>query len=352
MERLAKEPGSAGKRALKADYEFLATQKAAEESEEQIRQDAGNRLALFWEPTKLNDMVDRVERRCGATRQVGSHALRRTHIRVAIKPPQQMRMIDASGHEGPQHPGIRAIYPRGHAPSDRAERRLFLTEGQTCRPIPVPERLPGLILQKPDPQLPVTTGLAAHPLVLPNGELLIKEGLHDESGIYVHFGGASFEEPGNMTPEEGVRILRNEMLGEFDFGSEADAAAALAFVLTAIERKTLDMAPGFLINASTQGSGKTTLARMVHLLVTGHDMPVASMSENVEEQDKALTAMLLAVGAHRLFRQCTGRLHGEQPSTCARADLTHAYGAHVGDVENGGAADKHCLRRDRQQRQD
>jgi putative DNA primase/helicase len=84
------------------------------------------------------------------------------------------------------------------------------------------------------------------------------------------------------------------MLGEFDFASPADEAAALALILTAVERKTIDMAPGFMINASTQGSGKTTLARMVHLLITGHDMPVAAMSEDVTEQDKALTAMLLA----------------------------------------------------------
>jgi hypothetical protein len=161
-------------------------------------------------------------------------------------------------------------------------------------PVEVPEKLVRLILDNPNSHLPETIGLVMHPLVLPNGVLLITEGLHNDSGIYMHFGGVTFEAPGEMTPTDGVKILREEMFGEFEFATETDAAAALALVLTAIQRKALDMAPGFIINASTQGSGKTTLARMIHLLVTGHDLPVASLSENIAEQNKELTAMLMA----------------------------------------------------------
>ena len=162
-------------------------------------------------------------------------------------------------------------------------------------PIGVPSELPALLLNAPNLNLPITTGLDTHPLILPSGQVLDAEGLDADSGLVLHFGGAfrGSLAVDTISPEEGLARLREEMLGEFEFASAADEAAALALVLTAVERRVMDTAPGYMINASMQGSGKTTLARMVHLLVTGHDLPVAGMSESLDEQDKALTAMLL-----------------------------------------------------------
>ncbi|MBK5965884.1 hypothetical protein CCR95_17825 [Thiocystis minor] len=259
---------------------------------------ADGRRIIYCDYTKpnLTQMVTSVE---DAVRTIPgkSEVLRHggIHCYIAATSP---RYFHAIGDVKTKAPSIPSLVPYEKAAMllriDQSATFMSNAKKKGWEPIEVPSKLVPLILDNPDSHFPETVGLVTHPLVLPNGELLIEEGLHTDSGIYVYFGGITFEAPGEMTPEEGVHILREEMLGEFEFATETDAAAALALVLTVIERKTLDMAPGFMINASTQGSGKTTLARMIHLLVTGHDLPVASMSENVAEQNKELTAMLIA----------------------------------------------------------
>jgi len=64
-------------------------------------------------------------------------------------------------------------------------------------------------------------------------------------------------------------------------------------LLTAILRKILPSAPGVLIVASTPGTGKTTLARLIYITVTGCDMPVATLEGNSQEVKKELFSMLL-----------------------------------------------------------
>jgi hypothetical protein len=215
------------------------------------------------------------------------------HCYVAVKPPLHCHL---PGDPTAPAQAIPVLEPYDSTAMQlRIDRCVFLLEETKRRweAKEIPLKLANQILKKPDPRFPHTIGIVTHPLVLSNGKLLREEGLHTQSRICAHFGGAIFEEPGDMSPEEGIRILREEMLGEFGFDKPADEAVALAFLLTAIERKALDIAPGFLINASTQGSGKTTLARMVHLLLTGHEMPAASITRDGDEQGKAITAMLL-----------------------------------------------------------
>lgn len=295
LETLAKFDGFSGKRVLKQDYESYAAEQAQRESQQRVQKEIGDRLALIWDPTRMNEMVEQTEQ---ALMSYPGHwdvlLYGGAHSRVALKPPTGFHRIDDAGGVAPSVPVFEPYNQQGMLLRIEQSVAFYKKEDGRSVLIAVPDKIAGFVLNKPDSKLPVTVGLVSHPLVLQTGSLLLQEGLDSRSGIYVHFGGASFQDPGGMSPKEGVEILRTEMLGEFAFASEADEAAALALILTAIERKTMDMAPGFMINASTQGSGKTTLARMAHLLVTGRDMPVAGMSENVEEQSKALTAMLLA----------------------------------------------------------
>lgn len=295
LDELSRDKRFSGKRALKADFDAYSATMTAKEAEQQVREQAGRRLALLWDATQLNEMVEQVEGALQTVRGKWEVLLYGgIHSRVAVKPPQHLHLIDDIGARAPRIPILEPYTQSGMLLRIEQSVSCYGQKDGRAVSIPIPDKLPALVLNKPDPDLPVTIGLVSHPLVLPNGELLITEGLHSGSGIYAHFGGASFEAPGAMSAEQGLAVLRAEMLGEFVFASEADEAAALALILTAVERKTLDTAPGFMVNASTQGSGKTTLVRMAHLLVTGHDMPVAAMSESVEEQDKALTAMLMA----------------------------------------------------------
>jgi hypothetical protein len=67
----------------------------------------------------------------------------------------------------------------------------------------------------------------------------------------------------------------------------------VALLLTALQRKVLHDAPLFLITAAVQGTGKTTLARVIHVLLSGHDMPVMTLSADPVEAKKAFFSALL-----------------------------------------------------------
>jgi hypothetical protein len=265
------------------------------EAKQKIRDEAGERTVLRWEPSQCNGMAQRTEEALNTVPgrwQVLNFC--GNPCRIAVKSPQHFHPVDNPDAKAPAIPILEPYNKEGMLL--RIEQSVAFYEEKEGHPTPIPvsDKLVNLVLKNPESSLPATIGLVSHPLVLPTGELLIEEGLHSGSGISVHFGGTSFEEPGSMTPSDGIGILRTEMLGEFHFASEADEAAAFALVLTPIVRKMLDIAPGYVINASTQGSGKTTLARMTHLLITGQDMPVAAMLESGTEDNKVLTAMLSA----------------------------------------------------------
>ena len=76
-----------------------------------------------------------------------------------------------------------------------------------------------------------------------------------------------------------LQEIKQALFSEFFFRGDAREQAnnldgAVALLLTAIARRVIGIAPAFLINAVLQSTGKTTLARMVHLIATGRTLPV------------------------------------------------------------------------------
>ncbi len=269
------------------------TSRQSEDCCDALAGDSGKAI-LQYDPADLNKALDDTE---AALRNVPGrwpvliHG--GVHSYVASEPP---RYLHHFGDMEAEAPGIPCLKPY-----TKESMKLRIDQSVAVRVKgkngwergEVPNKLVASILKNPSPNLPTTVGLVTHPVLLPDGELLIQEGLHPGSRLYLDFQGTRFQAQDGMTAEQGLRILREEMLGEFELATLADEAAALAFILTGIQRKTMDIAPGFMVNASTQGSGKSTLARMVNLLLTGHEMPVATITENADEQAKAITAMLL-----------------------------------------------------------
>jgi hypothetical protein len=158
----------------------------------------------------------------------------------------------------------------------------------------VPANVIKNVLVNPSPRVPRVTGLISHPVVLPTGEIVAVDGLHEKTGLFLH--GA---EMGGLRPytqaeaAAALARLRDGLFGEFEFASELDGDIAIAGLLTGFGRRLMPSAPGLAVLASRQSSGKTTLARMTHVALTGHDMPVTTLSESNEELKKHLLAMLL-----------------------------------------------------------
>lgn len=159
-------------------------------------------------------------------------------------------------------------------------------------PIGVPGPIQNILRDKSDHAAPQVTGVATHPIVSRDGGILSADGLDPETGLFLV--GAAV--PGVRAFERGEAVhalarLRAALGEGFEFASPLDLDIAVAALLTGLQRRTLDQAPGLAVLASTQSSGKTTLARLLHLLLTGQDLPVSPFND---DSDEAMTKRLLS----------------------------------------------------------
>ena len=287
----------AGRRGVQADWKEyqLARKKAAAEAA--IEEATAERQRLQYDPTRFNVMLEETEASMltvPGKYEVLIHG--GAYSRVAVEPPHHMHLIDNTEVKPPSVPLLQ-MYDKS-AMLLRVEQSVCFWMNGDAGPevIPVPSKIVQLMLHNPEPKAPSILGLVTHPIMTGSGTVLDTEGLHEDARLYLHFGGSRFKGVSSATPDEAATIRRDirvSLFGEFEFASVLDADVALAVLLTTLLRKAMDMAPGFLINASVQGSGKTTLARMIYLTGTGHDLPVATFIDDNTEQNKAMLAMLM-----------------------------------------------------------
>ena len=145
-------------------------------------------------------------------------------------------------------------------------------------------------------RVPHIGGVLGHPIVLPSGEIVSEKGFHAGSGFFIwgsgHIDCAPYERYEAVCALD--RLRDGEFLRGFEFASDLDRDIAIGGLVGAVQRRILDMAPGLLINAAMQSSGKTTLARRIHVILTGRDMPVTTVPTTEEEMVKKITTLLLS----------------------------------------------------------
>jgi hypothetical protein len=146
-----------------------------------------------------------------------------------------------------------------------------------------------------DGVLPVVTGIASLPIVLPNGQVLSGSGLDRKSGVVFRIpSGLKLPEPGqcnNRGAATAMNFLANEWL--VDVATDYTGKCILiACALTIIERMALPERPAFFVTAGQRGGGKTTTLHMVSAGVLGTRAAAAAWSPNDEERRKALFAYL------------------------------------------------------------
>jgi len=102
------------------------------------------------------------------------------------------------------------------------------------------------------------------------------------------------DEPTLAQARHAVTVLR-DLVCDYHFASEADFAAWLAGVISPLVKSATDNAPAplFLVTASSAGSGKTMLAQIASLIVTGAEVGVSTYSpRDPAEWEKKLTAFV------------------------------------------------------------
>jgi len=86
----------------------------------------------------------------------------------------------------------------------------------------------------------------------------------------------------------------DDWLSEFPFDTTDDRDVALAALLSAAMRASLDHAPGFVVSKPDYGSGASTLCDLINVVLTGRPAAVISAGQGKIELDKHIDGALLA----------------------------------------------------------
>ncbi|BAH76943.1 AAA family ATPase [Solidesulfovibrio magneticus] len=146
-------------------------------------------------------------------------------------------------------------------------------------------------------------GVVRGPILRPDGTALASAGHDEATGLLITGDDQEWPTIPAKPTRDQVRTALAELLepfGLYKFASPLDAAACLCLLLTAVQRPILPTAPGFIVEASTPGTGKTKLAQAVGWL-GGAAVPASPWADNAEEQRKNLVAALRGAPHTLLF---------------------------------------------------
>ena len=137
-------------------------------------------------------------------------------------------------------------------------------------------------------------GFVDAPTMARDGRIIDQPGFDEASGLFLS-NPPPIQPIGRVSVEERDQASKRlyALFDTFPFASDADAAAALAMVMTGLLRRVLPAAPIACISASTPASGKSLLADCIAVVMTGSTAPVAAIGKDSEELEKRLDAILL-----------------------------------------------------------
>lgn len=287
----------AGRRELNAQLRDARAALEAERTAVSIRERAAGKVLIEHRPEDATAQAAEIEARIVATAAPGDYLQFAGQLaRIITKELPHSHMVDAPDSKPPTVPQIELIDRT--AALGHIERVVVLYEVQRSgkqKPVRVPDRLVDVLVTKAQHQAPSVSGLVLHPVVLHDGVILTAPGLHAGSGLFLQCEGDPHARA--YSPAEAsaaMQRLRAQLLEGFEFATPLDESVALCGLFTGVQRRVLDMAPGLAVVASVQSSGKTTLARRIHALLTGRDMPASTfpLGDAPEIQKQLLSALL------------------------------------------------------------
>ncbi len=141
------------------------------------------------------------------------------------------------------------------------------------------------------------TGVVTAPVLRPDGTVLSSPGYDPQTGLLFDPQGISFPMIERPSHEDAVRaaVSLMDVVADFPFAKPDHGAAWLANLLTPLARFAFaGPAPLFLIDANVRGSGKSLLADVVSLIITGREMSRMTNPKDDDEARKRITALALA----------------------------------------------------------
>jgi putative DNA primase/helicase len=148
--------------------------------------------------------------------------------------------------------------------------------------------------------IPYLRGVVECPVFVPPGDLVIAPGYHPCGRLWHHPAPdlqldvpALLAEPDAGAVEWARDTLLVELLGDFPFADDASRAHALSALLLPFVRPLIDgPTPLHLLDAPTEGTGKTLLATAITIVATGREAEAVAEAADDEEWRKRITAVL------------------------------------------------------------
>lgn len=142
--------------------------------------------------------------------------------------------------------------------------------------------------------LPELHGVCEAAMLDPEGREYSAPGYHPDIKVLMVTGAPLKAAPGvagKSRATSGAKKLRKLLRG-FKFKTEADESAALAAIMTALNRKSMPAAPMFQVTAPAAGTGKSKLVDVVSIIALGRAAAVMAMGRDENEFTKRLTGAL------------------------------------------------------------
>ena len=139
-------------------------------------------------------------------------------------------------------------------------------------------------------------GIVTSPVLRTDGSILQSAGYDDASGLYVDL----TEEFPTITSDPSAEAVKDavamlfDLVSDFPFKDSASQSAWLASLLTPLAREAYRGCTGplFLFDANVRGSGKSLLADINSLIVTGREATRMTAPQSDDEARKRITALV------------------------------------------------------------
>ena len=163
--------------------------------------------------------------------------------------------------------------------------------------------------------LPYLQTIVSHPTVTKDKKIINEPGYHEDDQLYLD--GSKTVEIEDMTTEESYEIL-SKWLKDFPFKDYSDLMNAFALLITPFIRSALpygELPPLFVIDANSQGAGKSLLAEALPTVVLGFPPGSSQLSSNEEEVRKRITSGLIDGDEVVIFDNTTGLISSNALAT-------------------------------------
>lgn len=171
---------------------------------------------------------------------------------------------------------------------------------------------------------PVIKAIISAPTLRSDRSLLDAPGYDPATGFYLDTKGAVFPPiPTMPSRDDAIQALAVlvELLAGFPFVTEADRSVAISGIVTALVRPGLRTAPLHGFSATAAGTGKSKMVDIISVIATGREAAVMAQTENREEAEKQLNALLLEGSPIIALDNCTLSIDGN--GLCA--SLTQSF---------------------------